>query len=50
MANYIPRNQRSETLLDNLGFAKEGVAIKYLLINGKWEDHVLTSLLNPQNT
>ena len=50
MANYIPRNQRSETLLNNLGFTKEGVSKKYLLINGKWEDHVLTSLLNPQNT
>jgi [ribosomal protein S5]-alanine N-acetyltransferase len=23
---------------------------KYLQINGKWEDHVLTSLVNPENT
>lgn len=49
MANYIPRNKRSAALLDNLGFACEGRAKKYLLINGKWEDHVLTSLLNPKN-
>lgn len=49
MANYMPPNQRSEALLMRLGFAKEGLAKKYLEINGKWEDHVLTSLINPQN-
>jgi len=25
----------------------EGYARDYLLINGKWEDHILTSLVNP---
>ncbi len=29
-----------------LGFVKEGIARDYLCINGKWEDHVLTSLIN----
>lgn len=50
MANYMPSNRRSENLLKNLGFEREGLAKKYLCINGKWEDHVLTSLINPRNT
>lgn len=49
MANYMPENRRSEALLESLGFTREGVARKYLKINGEWEDHVLTSLLNPEN-
>ena len=47
MANYMPRNERSQRLLDRVGFAKEGLARNYLCINGVWEDHVLTSILNP---
>ncbi|MDG2090159.1 MAG: GNAT family N-acetyltransferase [Gammaproteobacteria bacterium] len=50
MAAYMPHNSRSETLLNKLGFNQEGLAKKYLQINGAWEDHVLTSLLNPKNT
>jgi len=49
MAAYMPRNKRSANLLKKLGFTKEGLAKKYLQINGNWEDHVLTSLLNPEN-
>ncbi len=49
MANYLPRNERSAKLLESLGFVKEGLARRYLCINGVWEDHVLTSLLNPEN-
>lgn len=45
MANYIPSNIRSEALLNRLGFKKEGYARSYLKIAGKWEDHILTSLL-----
>lgn len=44
MANYIPMNARSAKLLHRLGFIVEGYAKNYLLINGKWEDHVLTAL------
>ena len=47
-ANYMPRNQRSGNLLRRLGFVVEGYARDYLMINGKWEDHILTSLTNPQ--
>jgi ribosomal-protein-alanine N-acetyltransferase len=50
MANYMPVNSRSGGLLKNLGFQQEGLAKEYLLINGKWEDHVLTSLLNPKRS
>jgi ribosomal-protein-alanine N-acetyltransferase len=46
MANHMPRNERSAALLRRLGFAREGLAHRYLLINGVWEDHVLTSLTN----
>lgn len=48
MANYIPRNVRSEYLLKSLGFEKEGLARKYLCINGKWEDHILNAIINPE--
>lgn len=47
MASYIPRNKRSATVLRRLGFVREGFAKNYLLINGRWEDHILTSLINP---
>ncbi|MCB9025208.1 MAG: GNAT family N-acetyltransferase [Bdellovibrionaceae bacterium] len=45
-ANYIPANARSGYLLKRLGFTKLGVAKNYLRIDGKWQDHVLTSLTN----
>jgi ribosomal-protein-alanine N-acetyltransferase len=47
MANYIPHNQRSGNVLKRLGFVVEGYARDYLLINGQWQDHILTSLTNP---
>jgi [ribosomal protein S5]-alanine N-acetyltransferase len=45
-ANYMPHNVRSGRLLRTLGFTVEGYARDYLLIAGRWEDHVLTSLTN----
>lgn len=47
MANYIPRNIRSERLLQRLRFEREGYAKGYLKIAGRWEDHVLTARINP---
>lgn len=47
MANHMPHNYRSEALLAKLGFEREGMAKKYLKINGRWEDHVLNALVNP---
>ena len=46
MANYLPDNQRSGNLLKRLGFVVEGYARDYLLINGKWQAYILTSLTN----
>lgn len=46
-ANYMPHNQRSGRLLRSLGFEVEGFARNYLLINGVWQDHVMTALTNP---
>lgn len=47
MANYVPTNERSARLLRGLGFSVEGYARDYLLLDGVWKDHVLTSLINP---
>ena len=47
MANYMPRNLASAKVLENLRFVVEGEASEYLRINGRWEDHILTSLTNP---
>lgn len=46
MANYMPSNEKSARILQKLGFVVEGYAKKYLLINGQWEDHILTSKTN----
>ena len=45
MANFVPRNVRSALLLSGLGFTIEGFAKDYLCIAGRWEDHLLTSVL-----
>ncbi|MBV8623714.1 MAG: GNAT family N-acetyltransferase [Herbaspirillum sp.] len=47
MANYRPENGRSHALLQRLGFEQEGRAASYLMIDGEWRDHVLSSLINP---
>lgn len=47
-ANYMPRNRRSAAVLRRTGFTVEGFARDYLLINGHWEDHVLTAITNPE--
>lgn len=47
MANYMPSNERSGRLLKRLGFVIEGYARDYLCLNGRWEDHILSSLTNP---
>lgn len=39
-ANIIPRNEASLSVVRKLGFYDEGLAIKYLNINGVWEDHI----------
>ncbi len=45
-ANIILKNIRSLRVVEKLGFYNEGLAYKYLNINGKWEDHIHVVLLN----
>jgi ribosomal-protein-alanine N-acetyltransferase len=47
MANYMPANERSGSVLRRLGFVVEGYARDYLFIAGSWRDHILTALHNP---
>jgi [ribosomal protein S5]-alanine N-acetyltransferase len=35
----MPRNVRSRRVVEKCGFRHEGVALRYLRINGAWEDH-----------
>ena len=49
MASYIPDNHKSERVLLRLGFERDGYAKSYLKIAGCWQDHVLTSLINPHD-
>lgn len=36
----IPRNRASRRVMEKLGVREEGIAVRYLEINGVWEDHV----------
>ena len=36
----IPRNSASRRVVDKLNIREEGGAVRYLEINGAWEDHV----------
>ena len=46
MANYIPINEKSGRLLKRLGFMVEGYARDYLYLDGAWQDHIMTALIN----
>jgi len=46
-ATVMPNNFSSLKVLNKLKFQNEGLSKKYQKINGKWEDHVHMSLLNP---
>jgi ribosomal-protein-alanine N-acetyltransferase len=47
-AACLPGNEASRSLLTKAGFREEGLAKKYLLINGEWRDHVLFALLEDE--
>lgn len=38
--SIIPRNQASRRVVEKLGLRDEGIAERYLEINGVWEDHI----------
>ena len=45
-AACIPGNLASVKVLERCGFAREGLARRYLCINGVWQDHYLYGLLD----
>lgn len=45
-AACIPINAASIRVLEKCGFTREGLARRYLCINGIWQDHYLYGLLN----
>lgn len=49
VAGVMPTNIGSLRVLEKVGFEKEGIARKNVKINGKWEDHVELSILNPED-
>ncbi len=36
----VPRNRASRRVVEKLDLREEGVAVRYLEIDGHWEDHV----------
>lgn len=45
-AACIPDNAASIRVLEKCGFTREGLARRYLCINGVWQDHLLFGLLH----
>ena len=45
-AATLKNNVASRGLLEKIGFVREGICRSYLKINGKWQDHILYSLLS----
>lgn len=44
-AACIPSNAPSIRVLEKCGFTREGLARRYLCINGAWQDHILFGML-----
>ncbi len=44
-AACIKENERSQKLLQHMGFTAEGILRSYFRINGEWRDHILYSKL-----
>ena len=40
----IPRNTASRRVVEKLDLRDEGIAVRYLAINGRWEDHIRYAL------
>jgi len=49
-AIYNVRNIRSERLLTRLGFQQEGILRQFMQLDGEWQDHILTTLIDTKNT
>jgi len=46
--SIIPRNSASRRVVEKLGIRDEGIAVRYLEINGMWEDHVRYALTSEE--
>ncbi len=44
-AACLQKNESSLRLLERTGFNREGVARRYLKINGVWQDHITFALV-----
>jgi len=47
-AAVMPSNTASRRVLEKVGFRMEGVAERYLRINGHWEDHLMYALTSEE--
>lgn len=45
-AHVLPENKASLRVLAKLGFINEGIAHKFLEVNGVWEDHIHLACIN----
>ncbi|GEN52722.1 GNAT family N-acetyltransferase [Halobacillus faecis] len=48
-AGVMPHNIASIRVLEKVGFHKEGIAKKNVKINGRWEDHQVLAIINPED-
>ncbi|MBV7506645.1 GNAT family N-acetyltransferase [Bacillus sp. sid0103] len=48
-AGVMPHNIGSIRVLEKSGFHQEGLALKNVKINGKWEDHQVLAIINPND-
>jgi ribosomal-protein-alanine N-acetyltransferase len=46
----VPRNRPSRRVVEKLGLREEGVAVRYLEIDGNWEDHVRYAMTSEEWT
>jgi [ribosomal protein S5]-alanine N-acetyltransferase len=46
-AETLPRNVRSQRVLERNGFVRIGMAPAYLNIAGQWQDHILYQVVKP---
>jgi ribosomal-protein-alanine N-acetyltransferase len=49
-ANIIPANEASIALATRCGFRREGLAVRYLEVAGRWQDHVMFAKLADEHT
>lgn len=45
-AHVMSDNKASQRVLDKMGFINEGIAYKFLEVNGVWRDHLHYALIN----